>query len=340
MTASPLVSVVPGTIGNVQCLTVDGRALHGVLGVRRDFSTWMKGRISKYGFAQGHDFEIFSKSDENSEIDSPVLGNQKKRGGDRRSLEYRCSLDMGKELCMVENNEKGRMARRYFIECERRLLASEVRAALSADVKPLSTAASRAPLRGLVHAWAQVSGVAHSALWPQVRAHFQLSRIDDLPESWLPDALAFVQEKIDQCVKGLPNPAPVAELPAALEPAERPLIYRDGKYYPMRKNRKHVAGPREKAILDFWSYEYPRREEEIEERFKKLLEGIDTAIGDTIHQAVAAIGRDADTMFSISCLLEGLYSAEDRARESFKEALRLARLHMRMATSMATALNR
>ncbi|MDE5878473.1 MAG: hypothetical protein K2G99_00335, partial [Desulfovibrio sp.] len=40
---------------------------------------------------------------------------------------------------------------------------------------------------------------------PQVRAHFQLSRIDDLPESWLPDALAFVQEKIDQCAKGLPQ---------------------------------------------------------------------------------------------------------------------------------------
>ena len=92
--------------------------------------------------------------------------------------------------------------------------------------------------------------------------------------------------------------------------------------------------------MDFWSFEYPRREAEIEERFKKLLADIDGAIGDIIHQVVAAIGRDADTMFSISCMLEGLYSAEDRARESFKEALRLARLHMRMTTSMATAMNR
>ena len=117
-------------------------------------------------------------------------------------------------------------------------------------------------------------------------------------------------------------------------------MYRDGKYYPMRRNHKHVVGPREKAIVDFWSFEYPRREAEIEERFKKLMEGIDTAMGDTIHQAVAAIGRDADTMFSISCMLEGLYAAKDGAQESFKEALRLARLHMRMATSMATAMNR
>ena len=74
----------------------------------------------------------------------------------------------------------------------------------------LSTPASRKPLRALVHAWAQVSGVSHTALWPQVKAHFQLSRIDDLPESWIPDALAFVQEKIDQCGKALP-PAPEPE---------------------------------------------------------------------------------------------------------------------------------
>lgn len=123
MTVSQLVPVVPGTIGNVQCLTVDGRTLHDILGVRRDFSTWIKGRISKYGFIQGQDFEVFAKTGENSELDSPVLGNQKNHGGDRRSQEYRLTLDMSKELCMVENNEKGRIARRYFIECERRLLS-------------------------------------------------------------------------------------------------------------------------------------------------------------------------------------------------------------------------
>ena len=60
-----------------------------------------------------------------------------------------------------------------------------------------STPDSRKPLRALVSAWAQVSGLPHSALWPQVKAHFQLSRIDDMPEEWLPDALAFVQGKID-----------------------------------------------------------------------------------------------------------------------------------------------
>ena len=71
-----------------------------------------------------------------------------------------------------------------------------------------STADSRKPLRALVHAWAQVTGISHAALWPQVKAHFQLSRIDDLPEEWLPDALAFVQGKIDAAGRHNGNPAP------------------------------------------------------------------------------------------------------------------------------------
>ena len=41
------------------------------------------------------------------------------RGGDRRSRDYHITLDMAKELAMVENSEKGKQARRYFIACEK-----------------------------------------------------------------------------------------------------------------------------------------------------------------------------------------------------------------------------
>ncbi|WP_303784070.1 antA/AntB antirepressor family protein, partial [Azovibrio restrictus] len=51
---------------------------------------------------------------------SPNLAS-KQRGGHNRT-DYHLTLDMAKELSMVENNEKGRQARRYFIECERRAL--------------------------------------------------------------------------------------------------------------------------------------------------------------------------------------------------------------------------
>lgn len=68
-----------------------------------------------------------------------------------------------------------------------------------------STPADRAPLRALVYAWSQAAGLPINSCWPQVKAHFQLSRIDDLPVEWIPDALAFVQSKIDGLPKALPE---------------------------------------------------------------------------------------------------------------------------------------
>ena len=84
---------------------VNARELHAFLGVGKDFSSWIKERITKYEFVEGLDFEVFTNSGEN-----PV--------GGRPTIDYALSLDMAKELSMVENNEKGRLARKYFIECE------------------------------------------------------------------------------------------------------------------------------------------------------------------------------------------------------------------------------
>lgn len=79
------------------------------------------------------------------------------------------------------------------------------------ETTSLSTPDDRAPLRSLVQAWSQASGLHYSALWPQVKAYFQLSRIEDLPVGWIPDALAFVQMKIDECQRGKQKALPAAE---------------------------------------------------------------------------------------------------------------------------------
>lgn len=102
-------SVVSASIGNVQQLAVDARTLHRTLEVKTDFSNWIKRRIAKFGFIEGEDFEKSSIIS-----DSPILASQP-------AIEYTLSLDMAKELAMVENNERGRLVRRYFIECERKL---------------------------------------------------------------------------------------------------------------------------------------------------------------------------------------------------------------------------
>ena len=74
----------------------------------------------------------------------------------------------------------------------------------SAPLAP-STADDRKPLRSLVFAWSRTAGVHVDTCWPQVKAHFQLTRLDDLPVEWIPDALAFVQGKIDEVPKALPE---------------------------------------------------------------------------------------------------------------------------------------
>lgn len=50
-------------------------------------------------------------------------------------IEYHLTLDMAKELSMVERNEKGKQARRYFIECEKNLLSE-----LPAFLEPITEA--------------------------------------------------------------------------------------------------------------------------------------------------------------------------------------------------------
>lgn len=110
--AQQLVRVFDGVIGGVPVQACDGRELHAFLQNGKQFSDWIKQRIGQYGFEVNQDFSLVSPK---SEI-------KKGRGGDRRSVDYHLTLDMAKELSMVENNEQGRMARRYFIDMERKAL--------------------------------------------------------------------------------------------------------------------------------------------------------------------------------------------------------------------------
>ncbi|WPM80991.1 antA/AntB antirepressor family protein [Brucella pseudintermedia] len=105
MEDSKFPSVVKGQIGEGSIQTVNARDLHEFLEVGVRFNDWIARRIAEYGFEEGKDFY--------SEL-------SKTSSGGRPSREYHISLDMAKELSMVERNKKGKQARQYFIECERR----------------------------------------------------------------------------------------------------------------------------------------------------------------------------------------------------------------------------
>lgn len=85
----------------------DARELHMFLNVKTRFNDWIKARIDKYGFEENADYILLTEK--------IVSGNN------ANAKTYIITIDMAKELSMVENNEKGKQARKYFIECERKL---------------------------------------------------------------------------------------------------------------------------------------------------------------------------------------------------------------------------
>lgn len=84
--------------------TVNARDLHAFLEVKTSFNDWINRRVQDYDFEEEKDFYSFLSES----------------SGGRPTKEYAISINMAKELAMVERNEKGKQARLYFIECERR----------------------------------------------------------------------------------------------------------------------------------------------------------------------------------------------------------------------------
>ncbi len=107
-----MISVSQSRIGDETVNVVNARDLHEFLEVGRDFSTWIKLRIDQYRFVENNDF-IGVES-------APQTGGAGNRGF---RIEYYLTLNMAKELSMVERNDRGKQARQYFIECERRATA-------------------------------------------------------------------------------------------------------------------------------------------------------------------------------------------------------------------------
>ena len=84
---------------------VMGRDLHAFLGIGKDYTTWFRD-MTGYGFTAGQDF-------------SPISGKTSELGG-RPRQDHIISLDMAKEIAMIQRTEKGKQARQYFIEVEKR----------------------------------------------------------------------------------------------------------------------------------------------------------------------------------------------------------------------------
>lgn len=90
----------------IENLCVDARILHSQLCVGKQFSHWIQIRIKSYKFTESIDFTTFSP-------------NGLKPQGGRPSMEYYITLDMAKQLSMLEKTDIGNLARRYYILMEK-----------------------------------------------------------------------------------------------------------------------------------------------------------------------------------------------------------------------------
>jgi phage anti-repressor protein len=88
---------------------VSARELYEFLEIKEDFTHWFK-RYLQYGFEENADYIVFVVFNENSSS-----------SGGRPSKDYLMTVEMAKEISMLQRTEKGKEARKYFIECERKL---------------------------------------------------------------------------------------------------------------------------------------------------------------------------------------------------------------------------
>lgn len=95
--------------------TVSARELHEKLDIESKFMDWFN-RMLKYGFEENVDYVAIAQKKVTAQ------------GNESTFNEYYISIDMAKEICMIQRTDKGRQFRQYFIECERRLIETNKKA--------------------------------------------------------------------------------------------------------------------------------------------------------------------------------------------------------------------
>lgn len=90
---------------NEDDITLSGRELHEFLEIKTEYAKWIS-RMIEYGFTENQDFRVIVKNDENPK-------------GGRPGSDHEIKLDMAKEIAMIQRNEKGKQARKYFLEVEK-----------------------------------------------------------------------------------------------------------------------------------------------------------------------------------------------------------------------------
>ena len=120
--------------------TVMGRELHEALEIKTPYTKWFS-RMCEYGFAENSDFILVRQNCQTNNPKNPTTTIE----------DHQLTIDMAKELCMIQRSEVGRKCRQYFIEVEKQWNSPEAvmdRALKYADqkIKQLEQERANAPI--------------------------------------------------------------------------------------------------------------------------------------------------------------------------------------------------
>lgn len=96
-------------------ILVTGRDLHEFLEIGTQYTKWFE-RMKEYGFSENVDYILVSQKRPTNNPKNPFTD----------FIDHHIKLDMGKEISMLQRNERGKQARQYFIEVEKRWSSPEM----------------------------------------------------------------------------------------------------------------------------------------------------------------------------------------------------------------------
>ena len=199
-----LIKISKESISGEVVNSANAREIHKFLEVKTRFNDWIKRAIEKYGFEENIDYSKMSNVN---------------------TTDYIVTLDMAKELSMLENNPKGKQTRKYFIKIEKesnkvltlpeqiQLIAQGYEAQNTRlqivehkiDNEILLTSAQKHNLKSTVNK--KIYGLkekhsfsddfirkGYSKIWKKVKAHFVVSSYMEIPKVRFDEAVQMVQK--------------------------------------------------------------------------------------------------------------------------------------------------
>lgn len=211
-----LLQISTSTIGAEQVNSVNARKIHEYLEVKTVFATWIKRAIEKYDFNENEDYiSILTDS----------------KSGKR---DFIVTLDMAKELAMLENNDKGKETRKYFINFEKKaknviqsqstqiqLLQETLNQLAITDKRVSCTEEKLTTIESTmrIHNWQQkrleevknhkvyelaekhgfnedgsMIKKCHSRVWKRLKDRFSIPRYNELPVCEFENGVSFIQK--------------------------------------------------------------------------------------------------------------------------------------------------